>query len=229
MHGIVSASPPAPQARGGRLGAAGVALVALAALVLQYALLLRATWDGAGPFAATVRFLSYFTVLSNLLVVLVAARAAGLERLPAFWAKPRTRAAAALYIAVTGLVYLAVLRHLWQPSGWQWWADAGLHYATPALYLAWWLLAAPHGRLGPRDLGAWLLFPLGFALWAFLRGAWVHEYPYPFLDVDTLGWARVLGNVGRVLGLFLLLGGALLGLDRMLGRAGRARPGVGSG
>lgn len=206
---------PAPS-RWTRPAAAVVAVVSLASLILQYALLLRLVWEQPGPALGTLRYFSYFTILSNIGVVAVCASTA-LGR-DGFWAAARTRAALALYIGVTGLIYVAILRHLWQPQGAQWWADTGLHYATPALYLLWWLLWAPHGQLRGRDLPRWLLFPLLYVLWTLLRGRWVGEYPYPFLDVIAHGLPAVLRNSGWVTLLFVAVGLLLWGVDRVLGR-----------
>ena len=201
-----------------RPAAALVALLAASAVVLQYALLLRLATDWFA--LATLRFLSYFTILSNLAVVAtcVAAALGGRSCL----ADPRAHGAVALYIAVTGLVYVVVLRHLWQPQGLQWWADTGLHYATPAAYLAWWIVLAPHGRLRWRDLGAWLLFPLAFLGWTLLRGAWLSEYPYPFVDVGTLGLGAVLRNAAGICLAFVAVGALLIALDRLAGRRASA-------
>jgi hypothetical protein len=205
--------------------AALTAAVAAGCLMLQYVLLVGQTLDTIGPMLATVRFFSYFTILSNLLVLLATGTVAFApwSRLGGFFAPARVRAGIALYIGVTMAIYFTILRHLWQPQGAQWWADSGLHYAVPVLYLAWWLCCVPHGRLGWSDLPRWLLFPLGYVLWVFLRGQWVAEYPYPFLDVGVHGWAIVLRNALGVFALFLLAGSGLLLLDRLLGRAGEAR------
>jgi len=62
----------------------------------------------------------------------------------------------------------------------------------------------------------WLLFPLAYLLWSFARGAWVHEYPYPFIDVDALGWPSVLLNAAGVLLVFVALGAILVAVDRRL-------------
>lgn len=209
----------------GRAGAALVGAVSLASLLGQYWLLIRSTLDTIGPALATVRFLSYFTILSNLLVSATCAVAVfgGGSRLARWLASARARGGIALAIGVTGTVYVTVLRHLWQPQGAQWWVDSGLHYATPALYLAWWLLAVPHGARAWRDLWRWLLFPALYVAWVFLRGSFAHEYPYPFLDVDALGWPLVLRNAVGVLALFLAFGAGLLGVDRLLGRGRRGR------
>lgn len=200
----------------GRAFAAVVMAVSLASLLLQYVLLLELTRDNVGALLGTLRFFSYFTILSNLGVTLVclgALRGGG-----GLSTRARVRGAVALYIGVTGLIYVLILRHLWQPQGLQWWADTGLHYAAPALYLGWWLLAAPHGRLNLRDAVAWLLFPLLYLAWALLRGAWLGEYPYPFIDAGQLGYARTAINAAGMLLVFLALAGILLALDRLLAR-----------
>jgi hypothetical protein len=213
-----------PVGRFGRAFAALIAAVSLAALIGQYWLLVRATLDTIGPALATVRYLSYFTILSNLLVAATCAVAVfgGGSRLTRWLASARARGGIALAIGVTGTVYVTVLRHLWQPQGAQWWVDSGLHYAVPALYLIWWLLAVPHGALDRRDLSRWLLFPALYVAWVFLRGQVAHEYPYPFLDVGVLGGPVVLRNAVGVLVLFLAFGAGLLGVDRLLGRSRRA-------
>ena len=208
----------APLSPVGRLVALAVCAVSLASFVLQYVLLVRLTLDTVGPGFATVRFLSYFTILSNLAVICATASAALDARGPlaAYWLTPRPLGAIALYIGVTGTVYVTVLRHLWQPTGAQWWADSGLHYATPALYLGWWLACVPHARLAWRDVPAWLVFPAVYLAWALFRGTWAHEYPYPFIDVAALGAAAVARNAAGVMALFVAFGALLVGLDRVL-------------
>lgn len=208
------------QAPSARYFAAVVVVVAAFALVLQYVLLIRATLDTVGPAFATVRFFTYFTILSNLLVLLVSSMAAFVvESAPGRWfGQPAMRGGVALYIGVTMGIYATILRKLWEPQGMQWWADSSLHYAVPTLYLLWWLIAVPHGALRWSDLLRWLLFPLLYLGWVFLRGAFAHEYPYPFLDLNAHSLVVVLRNCAGVLALFLLLGSVLVLVDRWRGR-----------
>jgi hypothetical protein len=210
--------------RNARFLAALVAAVAAFALVLQYVLLVGATLGTIGPLLATVRFFTYFTILSNLLVLLVTATfvfapGSGCGR---WFARPVVRGAVALYIGVTLGIYALILSALWQPQGAQWWADSSLHYAVPVLYLLWWLFAVPHGALRWSDLLRWLLFPLAYVCWVFLRGAWAHEYPYPFLDPGALALPDVVRNCAGVFVLFLALGAVLVAIDRWSGRAKQA-------
>jgi hypothetical protein len=201
-----------------RIAAAGVALVSTLAVVLQYALILVVP-DNGGALAATVRFFSYFTILSNLGVIAVCVAAA--LRRGDWWQGARARGAVAMAIGVTGLVYVTVLARLWQPQGLQWWVDNALHRIAPVLYLVWWMLGTAHGRLGWRDALWWLLFPLGYVAWVFLRGSVVHEYPYPFLDLALHGVAGVIRNVLLVTLVFVVIGALVVGVDRLLGRRRR--------
>ncbi|HEV8692773.1 MAG TPA: Pr6Pr family membrane protein [Lysobacter sp.] len=200
-----------------------IALIAAAVLVLQYVLLIRLTLDTVGPMFATVRFFTYFTILSNVLVLLTTGTCALAPQSEpaAFFARPVVRGGIALCIAVTMGIYATVLARLWQPQGAQWWADTGLHYAVPTLYLAWWLFAVPHGVLRWSDLLRWLSFPLVYVVWVFLRGSWVQEYPYPFLDLTAHDVATVLRNVCGVIVVFLIVGSMLVLTDHLLGRRRR--------
>lgn len=209
-----------------RAFAASVAIIAWSALFLQYALLVRATLHGIGPALATLRFLSFFTILSNLLVALTTtfAALAGSSAPAGLFARPRVRGAAALCIGITCGIYFFVLATKWSPQGLQWLADVALHYAVPGLYLAWWLACVPHRRLQWGDALRWLSLPLAFLAWTLLRGAWLHEYPYPFVNVDELGVAAVVRNCAGIGVLFLLFGFVLVGIDRVIGRRARGIP-----
>lgn len=201
-----------------RLLAFGVAATAWSALLAQYALLLAGTWNEPGPWQATLRYFSFFTILSNLLVALAATSALRSARRADVFADAVVLGGVASCIALTGLVYFFVLSSTWAPTGAQWLVDKALHYVTPVAYLGWWALAAEHGRLRWSDPTRWLLFPGVFLLWSLLHGAWSGWYPYPFLEVGALGYAAVLRN-GVVVGvLFGALGLLVVAVDRALAR-----------
>lgn len=206
-----------PASRFDRPFAAAVALLAWGALILQYALLLDATLGDIGPWYGTLRFFSFFTILSNLLVALAAtsAIAGAASPLLGFFARPRVRGCAALSISITCAIYYFVLAATWAPQGAQLLADVLLHYVVPVGYVAWWIACAPHGRLAWSDALRWLVFPLVFLLWTLLRGAWLHEYPYPFIDVDAIGMGTVLRNSLAIGGLFALAGIGFVAVDRL--------------
>ncbi len=83
------------------------------------------------------------------------------------------------------------------------------HYAVPLMTLAYWLLCSPgKSRLTLSDAFLWLLFPLLYVGFIFLRArlrGTIHgtksAYPYPFLDVRFFGGRRVLLLTGILLAL----------------------------
>lgn len=191
-----------------RLVAAGIAIVAIVALMLQLVLILR--MDGSAA-AIVVRYFSFFTILSNIWVAGVCVAVASGRG----WLRsPVARGAAALYIAITAGIYAALLRGLVPLSGWGVVADNLLHEVVPALYLLAWLVLAPHHVLRWGDVLRWLLFPLVYVGWTYLRGAAVHEYPYPFLDLTKLPGAQVALNCVGMGVLFAALGLLLVAIDR---------------
>lgn len=177
------------------------AVLGWATLALQLVLSIQlALGNGRPLWWGVFMYLGFFTILTNLLVALVlsasAHRAPG--RLWAFLRAPGTASAAAASITVVGLVYVLVLRGIWQPQGLFWLADVLLHYAMPLLFLAYWWLAVPARELSWRRLPRWWLYPLGYLAYALVRGAIAGLYPYPFIDVGALGWARTAANAAGV-------------------------------
>jgi hypothetical protein len=207
--------------RSERLLSASIALAALVAVLIQLVLVLGrpdASWRSA------LRFFSYFTILSNLAVAATSGLPllAPASRVGRWLAGPRVRGGVALYIAVTGAVYALLLAHLWQPQGAQWLANALLHYVVPVAYVGGWLVFAPHARLTFADALRWLSFPAAYLAWVLVKGAWLGEYPYPFLDLATLGVARFAISCAGLFAFFLVLGLGLVAADRKLGRRASA-------
>jgi hypothetical protein len=199
-----------------------VAVVATFAIIWQLVLV----WQGGRvldetelPSLATrlVRFVSYFTILSNVLVV---ATSVVLVRTPdrdgAWWRVVRT--ATVVGITITGLVHWFLLRPILDLHGSDAVVDKLLHVVVPLLAVAAWAVVGPRGRVGPRDVGLSLLWPVAWTAYTIVRGVVVDWYPYPFLDLDELGWGRVVANVVGIAVLFVLVGFVVIGADRLLQR-----------
>lgn len=100
-------------------------------------------------------------------------------------------------------------------------ADHALHDATPLLFVAAWLTGA-HGALRWRDIGAALVFPFAYFMYAIARGLADGWYAYWFLNPTELGWGGMAASVFVLLCVFALVAAAGVALDRRLGRARRA-------
>jgi hypothetical protein len=206
-----------------RLWHAILALVIAAALITQIVLLVRGGGDVNAPGSEAsigvavrlVRFFSYFTIQSNLLVL---ALATSLVLDPARDGR-RWRvlhADALLGIIVTGLVYITVLNGQVQHHGIDIWLNAGFHYVAPLWTLVGWLLFGPRPRLDRGTAGWMLAWPLLWIAYTFAHGAASGWYPYPFLDVGLHGYGISLRNTAVVVVVALIVIGIMRFIDRRL-------------
>ncbi|MEO5806818.1 Pr6Pr family membrane protein [Devosia sp.] len=189
------------------------------ALVLQFTLSMQLhAANGRDLPGAMGNFFSYYTILTNIVLVLIylslVLKAKWLEP----FRSPVTRAMMAANIALVTLFVYFVLRHLYAFEGLFDLADRMLHYLCPTLYLLWWLFAQPHGGLKWLSLPIMLLPTLIYFIYIIARGAWVQEYPYPVINVIDLGYPQVLLNaVLMTIGLAVLTAIVIL-LDGFIAR-----------
>jgi hypothetical protein len=132
---------------------------------------------------------------------------------------PGVQTATAIYIAVVGVVYSLVLRHLWDPEGLQKVADLLLHDIIPILYIVFWIACVQNHALRWRHAPLWLIYPAAYLVYSLLRGAVTGTYLYPFIDVTTLGYPRMFANAAVLLFVFLVLGLTVVALARWRSRS----------
>ena len=191
-------------------------------LLLQFALSMQQMLgSGRDLFGSLGHFFAYYTILTNIVLVLIYLS----EVLPAAWLAlfrhPVVRGMMAANIALVALYVFFVLRFLASLEGLFLLADTILHYLCPVLYLLWWLVAQQHGRLRWGNLPVMLAPTLVYFVYAMARGAWVQEYPYPILNAIKLGYPAVLLNaVYMTVGLGVLTI-AVIALDQAMGRTRR--------
>ena len=162
-----------------------------------------------------LRLVSYFTIQANVLVL---AAALTLARRPdrdgRAWRVMRL--AGLNGIVVTGLVHWFLLRPLLHLTGWSYAVDKLLHVVVPLLAVLGWLLFGPRPRVTVRVIGLSMIWPLAWLTYTIIMGRLTGWYPYPFLDIDTLGVAAVaLVSLGITM-LFLVLSTLLWLADRRL-------------
>jgi len=154
----------------------------------------------------TTRFFSYFTILTNILVAVyftsVLIQGNSRHRL---FSSPGSLTAITGYITIVGLIYQIALRHLWQPEGQQWLVDELLHTVIPMAVIIYWYFNESTLPIRFQQIGTWLLYPLVYLILILVRGYLSGFYPYPFVDVPTLGLLRVLLIAACLIVLYILL------------------------
>jgi hypothetical protein len=196
------------------------AAVALVALVLQLVLVVNGDailvdHDPPSLVERLVRFVAYFTIESNILVLVTAAQ---LARDPAddgpWWRV--VRIAAVSGITVTGLVHWFLLRPLLHLHGADLVADKLLHLVVPILAVAGWLVFGPRPRVSwPACLRA-AIWPLAWLVVMVVAGGLTGWYPYPFLDHREHGWGHVAVVCAGIFVLFLALFAGMREYDRRM-------------
>ena len=189
------------------------------ALVGWFAVIGQYVVGHAGSLAGTVNYLSYFTILSNILVAatLTAAAVAPSSRPGRFLLAPPVALATAVYITVTGLTYYFILSSLYHLEGWTKHFDHLLHYVMPPAFILFWLVAVTKGRLHLGNVAWMLVPPLVYAGWTLLHGPLSGFWPYPFIDLPKIGWPHFLRNVAEFIVFFSLVGSIYALVDRVVG------------
>ena len=190
-------------------------MVAWSALALQLVLAITNHDAETSVAVVVINYFSFFTILSNI-VVAVMATALMLNPIRETSTFAPLRLDSLLMITITSLVYIVVLAPLRIPQGWQAVADYGLHYVVPALVLVGYGFFGPRPRLSFASVLPAFGIPAAWLVYTLIRGVLTHWYPYPFLDVDQLGYSTVLVNIVGMLVMALILAVGLILLDKKL-------------
>lgn len=164
-----------------------------------------------------VRFFSFFTIFTNILVASyftnqIISSKGKTENL---FSKTGTLTAVTVYITVVGLVYQIALRHLWKPTGLQMIVDELLHTTIPTLTIIYWFLYEKKSELKWKMIPKFLLYPLFYLGFILVRGKLSGFYPYPFINVTTLGWPQIGINIFVLFSVFLILSILFVGIGKL--------------
>lgn len=198
-----------------------LAAVAWLALALQgWITISGALRAGAPPVRAVADYLLYFTTLTNgvcALILTARVRDAGAGRRTEFFLRNGTVTSATVSILIVALLYHFLLRTRPTPEGLEVISAIALNYVMPISFSLYWWEYVPGGALAVRDAWRWLLYPIGYAFYVFLRGALVGQYQYFFVDAGDLGLAVAVRNAGLVTLVFFAIAAILVGVNRFAG------------
>ncbi len=170
--------------------------------------------------------LNYYTLMSNMLCAVYFLPAAvygwkhdGETLLPA------VKGALVMCITVTGLVYHFMLAGKFEMQGTLLMSNILLHYVVPSMTVLDWILFDRKGHYNKLSPVLWLLAPLLYFVYVVIRvaggatlGPYGSKYPYYFMDIDALGFGKVMLINLIMCVFFLILGYIIVGIDHLLAR-----------
>jgi hypothetical protein len=187
------------------------------AVITQYVLMMENRI--ASTIETSIRFFSFFTILTNSLVAFYFTTQSLNPRGNSFTTKSGTLTATTLYITIVGLVYQFVLRQIWDPQGLQKIVDELLHSVIPVCTLIYWWRYEQKQGVRFQQIPKWLIYPLAYLIFILIRGSVSDFYPYPFVNVTELGYQSVIINSVVLLVAFAGVAFLLVGIGRRLARA----------
>jgi hypothetical protein len=175
----------------------------------------------AGYFSTSVErgfnTFAFFTTDSNLIVGATSLLLA-LQPNRSSFVFSTVRLIGVICIGVTGLVFHVALASLLDLQGVHRLGNELVHTIVPIMGVVGWLAFGPRRLTSARVAVASLVFPIVWLGFTLIRGAVIHWYPYPFIDVTKIGYGGTVLNCIWVSVLLLGLAGAAVWIDRLLPR-----------
>jgi len=162
-------------------------------------------WQPVSPIGRIIFYYSFFTVLSNMMLAI--------SCLILFF-KPSCssklfnviRLNGLVGVLITMIIYNIMLRGIHHPpTSLLRFANESLHLVLPILGILVWLVYGPFGRIKPSVIFYSFLSLLVYGFYIFVRGYYTGRYPYPFINVNRVGYEKALYAAIGVAILFFLM------------------------
>ncbi|MEW4925719.1 Pr6Pr family membrane protein [Algibacter sp. 2305UL17-15] len=179
-----------------------IAIIGWVALFLK--LQLRIEMEDVATSESVLRYFSYFTILTNLMVTIYFSTIVLFKKRETVLHKPGTLTAITAFMTFVGLAYHILLRSLWNPTGLTMLLDETHHTLVPLVTIIFWYLYENKSAISFKKISIWILYPVLYLIWALVRGNISSFYPYYFLDVNNLGIQQVIINAFGLLAVIVL-------------------------
>ncbi|KAF2507046.1 hypothetical protein EYY60_21295 [Flavobacterium zhairuonense] len=157
--------------------------------------------------SATIRFFSFFTILTNSIVFLWSGMFlfGGKSNIKSFLSKCTTITAITVYIMIVGIVFNVLLRSIAHLEGQHRIVSEIFHSVVPTLFFIYWLFVVPSEKISFKVVLPWLIYPIVYIIYTLLHGISTDFYPYPFVDITKIGFEKAILNGFFVLVAFVIL------------------------
>jgi hypothetical protein len=157
-------------------------------------------FESGNPFVNLLLLLKYFTILSNLIVLIYFVMVLKGKNCAFF---NGLFGGVVINITITFIMYGLFLSRIYHPTGFLAVANICNHYISPILVISYLIYFRKAFHFTFDDAKWWFVFPFGYLLFLLIHGVITTDFIYPFLNPGDVG---VLGVIGFILLLFFLFG-----------------------
>ena len=153
-----------------------------------------------------INMLGYFTILTNTFaaIVLTTLSLFPNSRMGKVFTTPKVFGCVVTSMLWVGIGFHVLLSDYWSPNGMEAVTNYLNHYIVPSALLLIWFVFPPKTQIPKWTPFIWEIYPVIYGIYIILRGELIDKYPYPFFDVNVIGYSKALLN-GLVI-LFVILG-----------------------
>lgn len=161
-------------------------------------------WHPISKIDRVIFYYSFFTVLSNIMLAIGCAILIFKPKCSTTWFRV-IRLCGLSGILITAIVYNIVLRPIHHPVPIMLLqvANECLHVIIPALGMLTWLIYGPFPRIDLKTIFYSFLVLSMYGVYIFVRGYLTGLYPYPFINVNQIGYEKALLACLAIVVLFL--------------------------
>ena len=184
-----------------------IGVLALFGVTVQFIIsIYRAILEENSVGAIVINMLSYFTILTNTFtaVVLTTLGLFPHSRIGKVFATPKVFGCVVTSMLWVGVGFHILLSDYWSPDGMEAVTNYLIHYIVPGALFLIWLVFPPKTQIPKWTPFIWGIYPVIYGIYVILRGKLIDKYPYPFFDVNVIGFSKSLLN-GLVI-LIVILG-----------------------
>lgn len=166
-----------------------------------------------------VSMLLYFTIISNILVVIFLGRSIFKAKFGDgyyYTGNPIFHGAITLYISITGLIYHLLLASTFMPTGLDWIVNLCTHTIAPVFFFIDWLITQKRKTYKYKYILFWIIFPMVYLVFGTLEGKISGHFRYPFMNYIEMTGSEYLITISFVISAFIILGLLLVFINRKL-------------
>ncbi len=180
-----------------------IGILALFGVSVQFIISInRAIVEDNSVGEVVINMLGYFTILTNTFaaIVLTTLSLFPNSRMGKVFATPKVFGCVVTSMLWVGIGFHVLLSDYWSPDGMEAVTNYLNHYIVPSALFLIWLVFPPKTQIPKWTPLIWEIYPVIYGIYIILLGELVDKYPYPFFDVNVIGYSKALLN-----GLVILL------------------------